>query len=58
MITLFKILWVTLRNKPDQQFVNELYLHEQARHYRRHAGIHIDVPDGKYLSSTKHIKLR
>lgn len=52
MIRLIKVLLIGLRNKPDQQFVNELYVHEQAKHYQRHAGVGNgprDLPDGKYL---------
>lgn len=49
IIMVFKILWTCAFHRPDQQFVNELYTHQQAKHYQRHYGIKSNIPDGKYL---------
>lgn len=52
LVMLIKMLWYCLFNPPDQEFQNELYRHEQAKHYQRHAGVGNgprDLPDGKYL---------
>lgn len=53
MLTLMKILWTALRNPPKQEFVNELYAHEQAKFYQRHAGIGDGGKSiqGKYINS-------
>lgn len=39
MIKLLKVLWIAFRHPPKQEFRNELYQHEQAKHYQRHFGI-------------------
>lgn len=52
LVLMVKVLVVAWRNPPDQEFVNELYLRENAKYFKRHAGIGNgprDVPDGKYL---------
>ncbi len=53
LVIMFKALFTAIRHKPDQRFVNELYLREQAKWFKRHAGIGrgpADVPDGKYIN--------
>jgi hypothetical protein len=50
--TAFKALWAVTRHPLDQEFVNELVVHEQSRHYQRHYGIGSGphgLPPGKYL---------
>lgn len=39
MIKLLKVLWIAFRHPPKQDFINELFLHEQAKHMQRHYGI-------------------
>lgn len=48
-----KVIWTAWRNPPNQDFVNELYLHEQAKFYQRHAGIGDGGKSiqGKYINS-------
>lgn len=57
IIGMIKILFITVKAKPDQRFINELYAHEQAKFYQRHAGIGNgpkDLPDGVFIKrSTK-----
>lgn len=58
IIRMMKVVWTAWRNKPSQEFVNELYAHEQAKFYQRHAGIGDGGKSlqGKYLnSSTKKV---
>lgn len=58
MVTITKVLWICLTRPPKQDFVNELYARENAKWYKRHAGIGngpSDVPDGKYLKRGTHL---
>jgi len=52
LIVMCKALWIAITRPPSQEFYNELYRREQAKYYKRHAGIGNgprDVPDGKYI---------
>jgi hypothetical protein len=53
LVVMTKALLTALFHPPKQEFVNELYQREQAKYYKRHAGIGrgpADVPDGKYIN--------
>lgn len=58
LVTMFKILFITLKNPPKQDFVNELYVHEQAKHYQRHFGIGDGGKslEGKYINHNTRIR--
>jgi hypothetical protein len=52
LLTMMKILLFVVRNPPKQDFVNELYLREQAQRYRYRYGIGAGakgLPPGKYF---------
>lgn len=49
LVVMFKALWIAARHRPKQDFVNDLYMHEQRRHYKRHAGIDMKIPPSKYF---------
>lgn len=58
VILLYKVLFTCITNRPDQQFINEVYQHEQSRHYQRHYGIGSGphhLPPGKYLNRNSEI---
>lgn len=39
MITIIRVLWIALFHQPSRQWKYELYQREQAKWYKRHAGI-------------------
>jgi hypothetical protein len=52
LLTMMKALWIALRHPPDQDFINELYVREQAQRYRYLYGVGPgakDVPPGRYF---------